>query len=117
MSNEVLDPKILDQIRRLQKPGKPDLLKGLIVLFIESSQSYFDLLRSAKNKGDLATLAQAAHSLKSSSANLGALAFSKTCLELEKIGNKETHPLQMSELFIQAEKQYDETIRALKSLL
>jgi len=79
----VLDEQALKQIRALRKPGGPDLLKRIVSLYIGNSRVLVDALRAAILGSDAAAVLQAAHSLKSSSANVGAVELTKLCGALE----------------------------------
>ncbi|HEV2700412.1 MAG TPA: response regulator [Steroidobacteraceae bacterium] len=79
----VLDEQALRQIRSLRQPGGPDLLKKIVNLYIGNSRTLIDSLREAVIRTDPVGVAQAAHSLKSSSANLGATALAQLCAQLE----------------------------------
>jgi HPt (histidine-containing phosphotransfer) domain-containing protein len=59
------------------------VLQRVIALYLQQSPGLVDQLRSAVDGNDSAALRAAAHSLKSSSANLGALGFSEKCRTLE----------------------------------
>jgi HPt (histidine-containing phosphotransfer) domain-containing protein len=60
-------------------------------LYVSDTPPLLDALRQAVTQGDATTVHQAAHSLKSSSGNLGALTLSALCKELETMGR--THHL------------------------
>jgi CheY-like chemotaxis protein len=79
----VLDLQTLERIRAMRRPGGPDLLIRVIDLFVSSSNELIDTMVAASRLDDAVTLAHAAHTLKSSSANVGALAFAELCAELE----------------------------------
>lgn len=116
MKKSVIDMNVIQGIRRLQKPGRPDLLKDLVNLFFQSAEEKMLALREAVSLKDLETIARAAHSLKSSAANLGALEFSKTCLELEKLGNGEIQIDQLTEVFKKTEADYIEAVYSLERI-
>ena len=78
-----IDGKVLDNIRALQAPGGPDLLSRVIRLYLSGSPKLLGDLREAAVRRDTEALRKASHSLKSSSANLGALTLSSLCKELE----------------------------------
>lgn len=113
MKNSVIDMNVIQGLRRLQKPGRPDLLKDLLNLFFQTAEEKMLALREAVTLKDLKSIARAAHSLKSSAANLGAIEFSQTCLELEKLGNGEIQVDRLTEIFKKTESDY---IKALDSL-
>jgi two-component system sensor histidine kinase/response regulator len=78
-----LDQQTLDRIRAMSRPGGPDLLVRVIDLYVSSSNALIDTMQAASRLEDAVTLAHAAHGLKSSSANVGALAFAELCSEVE----------------------------------
>jgi CheY-like chemotaxis protein/HPt (histidine-containing phosphotransfer) domain-containing protein len=81
-----LDQGPLDQIRAMQRPGGPNLLQRVVGLYRESSPRLIQDIRDCIDKGDAGGLRQAAHSLKSSSANLGAMRLSALANRLEELG-------------------------------
>ncbi len=82
-ADEMLDPKALDQIRLLQREGSPDILAKVINLYLQDSQRLVENLRGCVQGGDPEGIRSTAHRLKSSSANLGAVALARMCKELE----------------------------------
>ena len=79
-------PKALDTIQALQRQGKPDLLARVINIYLEDSLRLLEALRQALSQGNGDGLKLQAHSLKSSSANVGALRLAELCKELEATG-------------------------------
>jgi HPt (histidine-containing phosphotransfer) domain-containing protein len=79
----VLDQQTLGRIRALHRPGGPDLLAKVVGIYLSSSLALTDVMRAAALDGDSAALVHAAHALKSSSANVGAIAFADLCREVE----------------------------------
>jgi len=82
----VLDLEVVNSLRLLDEEGGPSLFEELIDLFFEDVPAQLSSMRSALDAGDVKTLTRAAHTLKSSSANLGASRLSGICFELEKLG-------------------------------
>jgi HPt (histidine-containing phosphotransfer) domain-containing protein len=70
----------------MQRPGGPNLLQRVVELYMESAPTLLETLRGALESRDPEALAGAAHSLKSSSANVGAVHLSALCAELERLG-------------------------------
>ncbi len=68
-----VDPEVLQMLADLQEPGEPDLLRELLTLFLRDTPERLDVVRQAVADGNLDAAARAAHSLKGSAANLGAL--------------------------------------------
>lgn len=81
-----MDPKALDGIRALQRPNRPDVLASVLRKYLDNSRDSVDALQNAIRANDPAGLQAVAHRLKSSSAQLGALAVAARCKELEALG-------------------------------
>ncbi len=81
--HEPLDARVLERITALQRDDKPDLLGNLIGLFLASSEQLVSEITEGTSKGDAHAVRHAAHTLKSSSANLGAMGLSQLAAELE----------------------------------
>lgn len=81
-----IDRNSLDMIASLQPPGSENILGKVISVYLDSSQTLMESVRGAVEKGDFDGLHRAVHTLKSSSAYLGALVFSGMCKELEMMG-------------------------------
>ena len=81
----VLDMPALDETHRdsMRTQFGAPFLSRLDETFLRTGAPLVDALRQAVAQADAAALGQAAHSLKSSSANVGARAFSSLCAELE----------------------------------
>jgi HPt (histidine-containing phosphotransfer) domain-containing protein len=81
--DEILDPQALGRIRALHRPGGPNLLAKVLGLYSSSSLALTEALRTAALSQDAEGLRQAAHALKSSSANIGATSFADICKQVE----------------------------------
>jgi HPt (histidine-containing phosphotransfer) domain-containing protein len=80
---EVLDRQVLDELSRMLGSGKPDMLASLINLYLAESPKLVGELKRVAGAGDAGEIARVAHSLKSCSANVGAMALSRYCAELQ----------------------------------
>ncbi|PWT76363.1 MAG: hypothetical protein C5B46_01290 [Proteobacteria bacterium] len=78
-----IDRKALDAIRQLGGPATPDLLAQVIRIYLETAPELLETLRSGLAAGHVDAVRNAAHTLKSSSANLGAGTLSGLCKQLE----------------------------------
>jgi HPt (histidine-containing phosphotransfer) domain-containing protein len=78
-----LDPRALANIEALQREGAPDIVAKIARIFLDSSPKLVEGLTGAVSGSDPGKVVSTAHSLKSSSANLGAIAFSDLCREFE----------------------------------
>jgi HPt (histidine-containing phosphotransfer) domain-containing protein len=87
---DAVDWSVLDDLKVLQKPGKPDLRIKLMTVFLTSMPALMDTIKSSVKARDSQALMDAAHAMKSSSLSLGAMVFGNTCAELEQLGRAKT---------------------------
>ncbi len=86
-----LDQAALDNLRAIGRPGMPSVLGRVIETYLRLAPGLLQQLRDAIRGGaDPDALRHAAHSLKSSSANLGALGLAALCKDLEFLGRNGT---------------------------
>ena len=78
----------IDALRELDEPGSTELVTHLVGSFLKSANDNLARVAAAATEGNAKTLAQVAHSLKSSAANLGADALAACYRELEKLGRE-----------------------------
>jgi HPt (histidine-containing phosphotransfer) domain-containing protein len=76
----------LNNIKSLQRPGRPNLLSKVIEEYVASAPRLMGTIRQGIVDGDSTALRSAAHSLKSSSANVGASSLAALCRQIEAIG-------------------------------
>ena len=77
------DPKALADLRQIERGGAPGLVVKVIETYIASARELVDSLTRSLASGNLKELHRAAHTLKSSSANVGAMALSDLAKQLE----------------------------------
>jgi two-component system sensor histidine kinase/response regulator len=77
------DTAALDRIRALQKAGSPDLVDKITGLYLEDAPHLLQLMHTSIGADDSAELQRAAHTLASSSSNLGAGELARLCKEME----------------------------------
>jgi len=82
----VIDARALDSIRALQQPGGPDLVQRVTSIYLNDSPKLVGQLAEAVGRGDVQTVRSCAHSLKSSSASVGATRLAELCREMEASG-------------------------------
>jgi signal transduction histidine kinase/CheY-like chemotaxis protein len=83
----VLDQQTLVRIKSLHKSGSPDLFAKVVELYTSNSLALTATLRSAALFNDAEAMLRAAHSLKSSSANVGAMTLAELCRDVEGAAN------------------------------
>ncbi|WP_224957681.1 response regulator [Geomonas subterranea] len=76
----------LEMIRTLPGNRGVEILRKVVELYLSSTPALLQTMREAESGGDAEKLKAAAHSFKSSSANLGALRLAGVCMELESLG-------------------------------
>ena len=79
---DALDTAVLRTIAAQHSSGNA-LLRKVVGVFREDGRRQLESLQAAWHNGDIATATRAAHTLKSSSASLGALWLSARCREVE----------------------------------
>jgi len=84
--SDALDRKVLDTLRSLGRGGTPALLYKVLHLYLSYAPQLLNTMRDAVAHSDALALQQAAHSLKSSSANVGALQLAAFSKEMEALG-------------------------------
>jgi HPt (histidine-containing phosphotransfer) domain-containing protein len=87
---ELLDRRILDEIRSFGGPGHPDPLAEVMEVYFNHTPPRFAEIRDAIGAGDAEALRMAAHTLKSSSASIGAAAVARLAGRMEAIGRAGT---------------------------
>jgi CheY-like chemotaxis protein len=102
---EVLDRQVLDQLSKLLTNGKPELLARTINLYLTESPKLIQKLKHATDTGDAPEIARCAHSLKSSSANVGATVLSRYCGDIETLARR-ADTEEANEIFAKIETEH-----------
>jgi len=84
-SRPVLDAASLAELRALDPDGKAQLVKRVLTTYQSSLAKLTQQLRSARGEGAWEQVGRVAHTLKSASASIGALALSSLCAEIERL--------------------------------
>ena len=99
-----IDREVLNGLR--EDLGDPPTLRQVVTAFLDRTPLVVADLRDAAARGNQAALLAGAHSLKGTSATLGALALSDQCAELERLartGRLEEVPARLDAIAEQAE--------------
>ena len=78
-----LDPQALARLRELDPDGRQGVLVRVLTAFDTSLARMITLLDAERDGGDAGVVAGIAHTLKSSSASVGALELSHVCADVE----------------------------------
>jgi len=100
----VLDAEALAKLRALDPDGRSGILLRVLGTFEGSLKRLMLQFEAARAGMDLPVLRHVAHTLRSSSASIGALALSRCCLELEtRIRDGQTEGLESAAEALSAE--------------
>ena len=106
----------INNIKAMQREGAANILDKVINIYLDISPDLLQSIHKGVAEADSTLLIESAHSLKSSSANLGSIQLSNTCKELEMMGKAGTLNIP-SELLDKLDKQFKETCSALRNEL
>ena len=112
---EPVDAQVLAQLAEIPRPGDSNLRDEAVGLFLKISWELKDRLGAAVDAGDAVAVNEAAHALKSSSANIGATLLPELCQHLEQLGAEEDIE-QAPALMKQVEIEFRRVIEALQDL-
>ena len=82
-TEHVLDAEALERLRELDPRGENQLLRRVIKAFETSAARLVPQVQEAMRSGDHAGVRHVAHTLKSSSASIGAMKLSQLCADIE----------------------------------
>lgn len=85
LSEPVLDQSVLDQLSELQDSLSENIVEELLKVFIDTTPGHIGILETACRNQQLKNAQNVAHSLKSGSANIGAMRISKICQLIEDL--------------------------------
>lgn len=92
-----LDLSPIDALCSLDPSGERNIVQRAITKFIDYSDDVLTKLDSAVSENDVQEISRMAHSLKSSSANLGATDLARQCAELERLIGETGMPSDIGE--------------------
>jgi histidine phosphotransfer protein HptB len=81
----VLDAACMAELRALDPDGKAQLVKRVLATYQASLAKLVAQLQVARAEGAWDQVSRVAHTLKSSSASIGALALSSLCADIERL--------------------------------
>jgi len=88
-NSTTLDSQVIESLRELGGDDDPGLVGELIELFLEDAPKHLQSMVSSLESGDLEVMTRAAHTLKSSSANIGGLHLGDVCAAMENAARQE----------------------------
>ena len=111
----VIDLSVIEALRELGGEDDPGLVIELIDLYLLDAPERIRDIQKALASEDFDLLERAAHTLKSASANIGALSLSGFCKELEVMA-RESHVTDPTSLAAKSQVAFDEVFVALTDL-
>jgi CheY-like chemotaxis protein len=113
---DAIDPASLAELRQLQAAGEPDVLVELFSLFRTETGPLLAALRDAAAHGDADGMRHAAHSVKGSSANLGARPLAELSARLEKLA-REGMVADTAPIIEQVEAEFERVCQAFEAAI
>lgn len=87
-TNEVIDMTVIQKLRDLGGDEDPNLVLELIDIFLTDAPVQMQRITEGLESGDVKIVERASHTLKSSSANIGAVSLSSVCQKMEEIARR-----------------------------
>ena len=112
-SNNILDTEILDSLAETLGPA----VARIISIYIDEFPISIQTMRDALSQADYETIGRAAHSLKSSSGNLGATQIEELAIALEKNANNNPQEAHVIELINKLEYAFKKVSPKLTSYM
>ena len=113
----VLDRQALDQLSALQSDGKSDLFARVINVYLAESPKLIEVAKQAAAANDAVELARAAHTLRSSSANVGAMRLAELCRDIESSTKRPAAEDEAKLLLVKVDAEYGRVQAALSTEL
>lgn len=114
-AGRAIDMRVIDDLRELGGSEDPGLLAELIDLFLSDAPGRLRDVEEGLAKGEIARVERAAHTLKSSSANIGAMNLSAICKRIEELARKK-ESAGIAPLLAEGTRSYSEAETALRAL-
>ena len=113
--NQVLDMAVVDELLSLSDDGDPELLLDLIQLFLDDGPAKIESLTQGLDEQDFEKMERAAHALKGSSGNLGAVLLQDACEQMQEATRIKNFD-RSRELTPVMQSTFDEACAALRGL-
>ena len=113
--NPVLDEEALERLRELDPGGRNRLLERVLRAFESSIGRLGPQLAEARQRNDREGIRQVVHTLKSSSASIGALRLSRLCAEIEAAVRQEA-PEGLAALLDDVDRELEVVLQAVQPM-
>ncbi|HEX3265811.1 MAG TPA: Hpt domain-containing protein [Candidatus Limnocylindrales bacterium] len=108
----VLDQAVVDELRE-SVGGDDEFVRDLVATYVEEVGPHLGAMADAAASGDAGAIVRPAHTLKSTSASIGAMRLSAICRDLEA-GGREGRSDGLHEAVDSARSAWTETLKALR---
>ncbi len=116
ISDEVLDPETVAELRRAQQDYEnPAFISQLVGLFLSNAPRRMAQIREALAARDALTLERVAHTLRSNFGVLGASGMSQACARIEEAGGRSAFD-EAERVFAEAELAFPRVLAAVAEL-
>ncbi len=118
-TSPVIDPKAIQIIKDFQMDGEPSILASVVQAFVKGVESKLSEIKTTDSEPPVKDLQMFAHSLKSSSANVGAMGLSRLGRALEMdcrnntLSNADTYMEMIRSEFIKVKAALEKEITGL----
>ena len=112
---QVIRGDVLEQIRTMQMPGRPDMLERLVGIFNKEAEEIWVELGRALEGGGGEEIARLAHRFKSISGNVGAVRLFGACQRLEHVAKENAEDI--AGLVAELRAEYEAARSALEAYL
>jgi HPt (histidine-containing phosphotransfer) domain-containing protein len=116
IQRDVINRHALDNIRALSQERGDALVAKVIAAYVDDTPAHLQTLRRAIAGQDAGSVRKVAHSLKSSSANVGAEALAQMCKEMETLGRADT-TTGAAVILIDMEQEFQAVRHSLSAIL
>jgi len=110
----VIVQSVLDELASLPQSGSQNLVRRVIGAYLGGSTAIMSRIRDAIELEDAAVVRASAHSLKSSSANVGAMALADLC-KLMEVAGQQNDLSRIQELWQTLQDEHDKVVAELRS--
>jgi len=115
-NESMIDQKTLDSLKKLQRHGQPDVVVKVLQMFLTSSEGLMQSLRDGLQGDQLSPVTIAAHTMKSSGANIGAHSFAALCKSIEAASRSDDKQAVIK-LCEELERTYEVLVNEIKTYL
>lgn len=116
VADSPLDPQSLARLGQLDPTGQSRLVQRVLSTYLQSLTRLRQQITDSQPNGDTSALRLGAHTLKSSSASIGALQLSSLCAAVEQV-IREGQSNRLTDLMPQLQSEIDRVEEAVRLLI